>query len=195
MKQTFGKVLMLVSLLFLLQGSAYSTTPCATDFAHLTVTKTGTGDGTVSTGSGGSSYCEDAPIKTAYPTAAADGYATFTGWSIDCSGTASPTSVYMNTNKTCTATFTCNYGAYRINNGTPANYESIQAAYNAMPDEGTLDLQALTFSGNLTINDDKTVALSGGYGCGYATDTGFSTVSSTLTITAGTATVEYMKIK
>jgi hypothetical protein len=190
MKTTVCKVLMLALILISFHGAAYATS-CPDGYYYLTVNKAGTGDGTVG---GGGNYCKT-DLITAHPTATADGYSTFTVWSGDCSGTASPTNVYMNAPKTCTATFTCNYDPYRIDNGTPFGYESIQAAYNAMLDDGTLDLQALSFNGNLSLNQDKEVTLRGGFSCGFATDTGFSTVSSNITIAAGTATVEYLRIK
>jgi hypothetical protein len=60
----------------------------------------GTGSGTVG---GGGTYLYGTNVTNV--TAAADAGSTFMGWSGDCSGTSSPTSVLMNSDKTCTATF------------------------------------------------------------------------------------------
>jgi len=68
----------------------------------LTVTKAGNGTGTV-TGAGTYNY-----NTVVSPTAVADAGSTFTGWSGSCSGSASPTSVTMDVDKTCIATFTLN---------------------------------------------------------------------------------------
>ena len=193
MKNATVRVLMLVSLLISLQGAAYAVSQCISGDAHLTVTKTGTGDGTVSTGSGGAWYCKDT-TKTAYPTAVADAYSTFTGWSIDCSGSASPTSVSMNTDRTCMATFTCNY-YYMIDGTIGANYASIQDAYYDLTPGATLDILGTSFSGNLTLDQDKAITLRGGFSCSFLADTGYSTISSQVIIAAGSATVEYLKIK
>jgi uncharacterized repeat protein (TIGR02543 family) len=68
----------------------------------LTINKTGTGSGTVS-GAGTYNYS-----STAIVTATASTGSTFTGWSGDCSGTSSATTVTMTGAKTCAAKFTLN---------------------------------------------------------------------------------------
>ena len=75
----------------------------------LTVNTAGTGSGTVG-GAGTYNYG-----ATAQPTAVANTGSTFTGWSGACSGSASPTSVVMNGNQTCTATFTLNTYTLTVN--------------------------------------------------------------------------------
>jgi uncharacterized delta-60 repeat protein len=65
----------------------------------LTLTTSGTGSGTV----GGAGTYTNGTIALA--TAVADGGSIFTGWTGDCSGTASPFSLLMNANKTCNANF------------------------------------------------------------------------------------------
>ena len=66
----------------------------------LTVSKAGTGAGDVT---GGGTYNQG---TTQQITATASTGSTFTGWSGDCAGTASPLDVLIDGNKTCTATFT-----------------------------------------------------------------------------------------
>ncbi len=75
----------------------------------LTVNKEGTGTGTVG---GGGTYDYGA---TATVTAAAGDGAAFTGWSGDCSGTVSPTTVVMDGDKTCTASFSINAYTLTVN--------------------------------------------------------------------------------
>jgi hypothetical protein len=186
MNKTFCKVLMLVSFLLLLQGAAYAT--CTDCDKYLTVNKTGTGDGTVG---GAGSYPYN---STAYPTAVADAYSTFTNWSGDCSGTTSPASVYMSANRTCTATFTCLYYPYRIG-GSIQSAGSVQDAYDNTPHNDTLDLQALSFSGDLLIDQDKTVVITGGYTCAFVSDSGLSTINTKIVISDGKAIVANIIIK
>ena len=65
----------------------------------LTITKSGTGTGTVG---GAGNYANN---TIAQATAVADSGSLFTGWSGNCSGTTSPVDVMMNVNKTCNAKF------------------------------------------------------------------------------------------
>jgi hypothetical protein len=75
---------------------------------NLTVSKNGTGDGTI-TGSGINCGldCEETYIEGTQVilTASPDSNSLFSGWGGDCSGTSSSTQVTMNGNKNCTATF------------------------------------------------------------------------------------------
>ena len=97
----------------LLSGTNYTTGPVTADCTitatfelntyALTVNKAGTGAGTV-TGSG--TYIHGASVNV---TANADAGSIFTGWSVDCSGTASTTAITMNSARTCTATFELTY--------------------------------------------------------------------------------------
>jgi uncharacterized repeat protein (TIGR02543 family) len=75
----------------------------------LAVNKTGTGAGTVG-GAGTYGYGTMQPV-----TAIASTGSTFTGWSGDCSGATSPLSLLIDSNKTCTATFTLNQYTLTVN--------------------------------------------------------------------------------
>ncbi|MCX6997066.1 MAG: hypothetical protein NTV49_08260, partial [Kiritimatiellaeota bacterium] len=88
---------------------------CAPATRTLTVTKAGTGSGTVTSSPAGitcGADCTEAyalntgVTLTAVPTAPA----TFAGWSGDCSGVSTTTSVTLTADKTCTATFTLSGG-------------------------------------------------------------------------------------
>ncbi|MBL8689748.1 MAG: hypothetical protein JNL04_11645 [Rhodospirillaceae bacterium] len=86
----------------------------------LTVTKSGTGSGTVTSSPSGiscGSTCSAsfASGQVVTLTAAADSGSTFAGWSSSCSGTASTASITMTASAACIATFTGS------TSGTPAN--------------------------------------------------------------------------
>ncbi len=68
----------------------------------LTMTKAGTGGGTVTNSPSGSSFAAGTVVTL---TAAPDANSTFAGWSGGCSGNTTTTTVTMNTNVTATATF------------------------------------------------------------------------------------------
>jgi len=78
----------------------------------MTVIKSGTGDGTI----GGTGLYLDG--SSASVSATANSSSLFTGWSGDCSGTTSPLSVTMNTDKTCTANFELKRTLAVLKNGT-----------------------------------------------------------------------------
>ena len=75
--------------------------------------------------------------------------------------------------------------------GTPAYFSTIQDAFNSALTSGeTVQVQALDMPENSLIWDQNiSVVLSGGYGCDYTANHGFTTVLGTLTIKAGTMNV------
>jgi uncharacterized repeat protein (TIGR01451 family)/uncharacterized repeat protein (TIGR02543 family) len=74
----------------------------------LTVNTSGTGTGTVD---GGGTYDHG---TTQQVSATANPGSTFTGWGGDCMGTATPVDVLIDSDKTCTATFTLNQPAIAV---------------------------------------------------------------------------------
>jgi uncharacterized repeat protein (TIGR02543 family) len=83
---------------------------CEVPQSVLTVTKAGTGSGTVGSDPAGIDCGLDcmesyAPGTEVTLTASRDSGSTFDGWSGDCAGTLASTSVIMDADKTCTATF------------------------------------------------------------------------------------------
>ena len=94
--------LKIYSRLLVFPGTSWNGTKCAPITYTLTINKAGTGSGTV-TGAGIYNY--NTPVTVS---ASASVGSTFGGWSGDCSGTSSSTSVTMTSNKTCTATFNLN---------------------------------------------------------------------------------------
>ena len=78
----------------------------------LTVNYAGNGSGSVTTNPSGSTF---APGTLVTLTANANPGSSFVGWSGDVTGTANPTTLTMNSNKTVTATFTLNTYLLTIN--------------------------------------------------------------------------------
>jgi len=85
----------------------------------LTINKTGTGSGTIASNPSGvdcGAICSASfgVGSTVSLTATASAGSTFSGWSGDCTGTASPLPVLIDKTKTCTATFTLNQYALAV---------------------------------------------------------------------------------
>jgi len=173
----------------------------------LTVNTAGTGSGSVS---GGGTFNHGTNPSV---TASANWGSTFTGWSGDCSGSSSATSVYMNGTKTCTATFTLNQYTMTINkagtgNGTVSgagtyNYGQY-ASVSASPDPNSTfggwggDCIALgsSTSGNIYMDNTKTCSATfipksytltlqvSGAGTGIVTGAGTYTAGTNANVTA-----------
>jgi hypothetical protein len=88
----------------------------------------------------------------------------------------------------------CENDIYRIGS-TYYSYSTIQDAYNNLPPDNTLQIQALVFTGDLFLGQDKTVTLKGGYGCDFASNTGYTTISQQMTVKYGKVIIERLKIK
>ncbi len=84
-------------------------------------------------------------------------------------------------------------GRFRIGE-TTYTYPSIQEAYDAMGSE-MMQLLALEYDGDLTLDQGKTVTLAGGYGCDFSSNSGYSIISNTLTISTGKATLDRLIIR
>jgi predicted small lipoprotein YifL len=174
----------------------------------LTVNTAGTGSGTV-TGAGPYAY-----NTTATVTAAASSGSTFTGWSGDCSGTVSPTTVQMNANKTCTATFALNSYALTVNTAGTGSGTVTGAgtyAYNTIAPVSAAASSGSTFtgwSGDCSGNTSPTTVLmnaaktctatfmlnptltvsKAGVGSGTVTGSGTYAYGATATVTAAAST-------
>jgi hypothetical protein len=92
-------------------------------------------------------------------------------------------------------TNTCSVSAISIN-GIAPYYPTISAAYAQVSNGQAIDMQALIFTeSNLTFNKGFTVALKGGYNCGFTSNTGYSTIKSSVTITSDTVKIDRIIIK
>jgi PKD repeat protein len=72
---------------------------------------------------------------------------------------------------------------------------TIQQAHNSLSNGDTMQAHAYVFSEDLLLQNDTSVTLKGGFNCDYSSNTGFTTVSGSLTIKAGTVTIENLIIK
>ncbi len=157
----------------------------------LTVTKSGTGSGTVTSSPSGiicgtdctETYTNGTSVTL---TPISDAGSTFAGWSgdVDCSDGV----VTMDADKTCTATFnTCSNLFVRIG---ATDYSSLQTAYNSAGEGSVIQTQDVQLIENLNANLNKTVTIDGGYNCSYATKTGKTRLNGQITISNGKVTVK-----
>jgi hypothetical protein len=174
------------------QGSATGT--LVISGLDLTVTVAGSGTGTVTSVPSGISCpgvsCSDNFTGTVSLYATPSELSNFGGWSGDCSGTATPCSVVMNGSKSVTATFKP-VPLLRIG-GT---YPTLQAAYDAAPSGGVIQLLDNTVAGTLDADRDVAVTLKGGYDAGYASNNGSTEVTSPLTVGLGRVTADRIEIR
>jgi PKD repeat protein len=87
----------------------------------------------------------------------------------------------------------CANGPYKIGRST-YNYDTIQLAYDPMGST-TMQIQALVFTGGLTLNQDYNITLQGGWGCDFTSNTGDTILSDKLTIQHGKVTIDKLIIK
>jgi hypothetical protein len=160
--------------------------------SKLTVTRSGTGSGTVISSPAGINCGADCteeyqPNSVVTLSAAAATYSTFTRWSgnSDCVDGI----VTMSTSKSCNAVFTIT--PIRI----PDQYTTIQAAYNALLANGSIQSQIRTYPEQVKFNRPITAILSGGYIPNWTAATGMTTIQGSLTIEKGTAIVSNLIIK
>jgi parallel beta-helix repeat protein len=158
------------------------------DYRTLTVGKTGTGTGRVMSSPGGLdcgiSCASDA---TAFPfggtvsiTAVPAGPSIFSGWS----GTGCGDLITMDTDRTCTASFTLCGGDPVAATPTVANNTSIMAAYAAgIYQDQQLKVTALDQIGDLDLHRTVNLKLYGGYDCSFQYPPGgFTYISGMVTI-------------
>jgi hypothetical protein len=74
-------------------------------------------------------------------------------------------------------------------------FDTLQAAYNSAADGNTLQIQEYLFNEDVLLDRNITTILKGGYNCQYETNTGYTTVNGSITITNGTVTTENIIIK
>ncbi|MGO9951162.1 MAG: C1 family peptidase [Dissulfurispiraceae bacterium] len=160
----------------------------------LTVSTNGTGSGTITpaigtltwngnTGTG--TYDSGISVNLAV---IADSCSTFTSWSGAFNGNTSSCSVQMSNDESETATFTANQpvkigGSY---------FSTIQSVFTASLSSGeVIQVQGIPMTeGLLNWNQPINVTLSGGYGCDFSSNLGFTTVLGSLTISNGCVTIQ-----
>jgi FtsP/CotA-like multicopper oxidase with cupredoxin domain len=80
--------------------------------------------------------------------------------------------------------------------GTTSFYTTIPDAYNVALSGDVVQTQAFGFAGPLSLSGDNAVTLQGGFGCDFAANPGYSTVTDSITIGGGgTVTIENIIVK
>ena len=69
-------------------------------------------------------------------------------------------------------------------------YSSIQGAYDEAFDGNTIQIIAVTFTENLSIDLNKSVTFEGGFSYDFSTVIGSTTINGNITITDGTVTMD-----
>ncbi|NVN91363.1 MAG: hypothetical protein HXX11_12280 [Desulfuromonadales bacterium] len=191
-----------------LNGGA--TASCSADIQtyQLTAYATGSGTGNVASNAGGISFSY--PLATidvatlihgtaVTLTATADVGSTV-AWSGNCNATggtssAATCSIVVAEAKSVTATFDCSMQHVK-NANTSAYYDTIQSGYDAAGSNHAVLMHAVSFTGDLALDNPNSVDLKGGFDCNYGTNTGaFTTVAGTATLTGGTVTVENIVVR
>jgi hypothetical protein len=134
-------------------------------------------------------------------TATPDTNSLFGGWGGDCGNPACVgklfCSITMDSNKTCTATFTYVKPA-RIDGSNPLReYDSLQVAYD---DPLTLDgaiilAREFTFIENLNLKKTKRVTIKGGFDPDYNTRPGYSLLKGIMTVGKGSVVIDRLTVK
>jgi hypothetical protein len=83
----------------------------------------------------------------------------------------------------------CDTNAVRISE-TGAPYSSIASAYAAAATGQTIQARARDFTGDLNLTSAISIAIMGGYDCGFLTNTGYTTVTGNVTIQNGTVILD-----
>jgi hypothetical protein len=90
---------------------------------------------------------------------------------------------------------TCSSSAIAIN-GIAPYYSTISAAYTQISSGAVLYMQNLFFTeSDLTLNSGYTLALKGGYNCGFTSTPGYTTIKGSVTIVGDTVTMDRIVIR
>lgn len=155
----------------------------------LAVTGTGTGTVNYSTGGSCSANCSQSFEKGTSITLspAADAGSAFAGWSGCPMTMGNSCFIVLNSPLSITAAFN------RLPLTVPP-YPSIQAAYDAATNGEVIRVTAATYTENLACNRNIAVTLQGGYDPLFTTVGGFTTLNGTLSVVAGTLTVDSLVV-
>jgi hypothetical protein len=117
----------------------------------------------------------------------------FNGWTEGCPSVSNDfCPVSMNTDRYVTASFIPTPPVRIVNSGY---YGSLQEAF-AHTSEGNCGVQAraVTLQGNLNVNANFSIYLSGGFNIDFTDNSGFTSLNGSLTIAQGSLTIEKMII-
>jgi hypothetical protein len=166
---------------------------------QVTVTKTGTGGGSVASTPAGhdcgttcaADFVWNTPVSLA---ALPDEYSLFTGWSGGCTG-KDTCGFTITTPTTVNATIDRDaIHSVRADGPPQVNYSSLQEAFDKVSD-GVVRAWGETFTGALTLNRPVAVKLIGGQNGAYSAQTGVTTIKGKLTIGKGSLTADRVVIR
>jgi len=86
----------------------------------------------------------------------------------------------------------CPVQPVRLARATPVYYSTLQAAYNAASNGDTIQVQALDFIENLTLNRGIDVTFDGGYDCLYTLNPASTTLKGTISMGGGTIGIRHI---
>jgi hypothetical protein len=89
----------------------------------------------------------------------------------------------------------CTNPKFKVGEGGLYNYPSIQAAYEGLDSGDTLEIRAGSFNGNVYLNQNKAIAISGGHSCDFSSNTGYTSIQGILVINDGSLIADRLKIK
>ncbi len=160
----------------------------------------GTGEGTVTSAPSGISCPPDCtapftPGANITLHATPSQYSFFTAWTTGCTG-AGDCSLTVSDDAYATAQFARDT-AHQVSIGgsTTQYYTTIQAAYDAAPDESAIRLWAVTYFESVNCGRPITITFRGGYDAGYGAIVGVPVLSGTLTIDDGVVVADGLSIK
>jgi hypothetical protein len=89
---------------------------------------------------------------------------------------------------------TCSNDPVRINRTFPLYFSTLQAAYSAAVHGDIIQSRALEFTEDISVNQNMSVTISGGYNCDYSNNAGQTILNGTMTISNGTTAIENFQI-
>ncbi|SJZ88070.1 The GLUG motif-containing protein [Trichlorobacter thiogenes] len=114
----------------------------------------------------------------------------FSSWSGDYVSISNPGSITMNASKAITATFSAGAATVKID-GDSTSYYSINSALAAPTQDAIIKATAIGFAENVILQNSHTLTLKGGYSdSNFSSQTGYSTINGSLTISSGTLVVD-----
>jgi len=159
---------------------------------QLTTLVSPSGNGSVSPDcSGGCVYVQGTQVVL---TANEDSGYPFSSWT-GCDTPAGKTcTMTVDADKSVTAVYdSCMYPARGAGAGTDYYY-TIQDAYDEAGSGETVQVRYTSFSGDLSIDINKSVTIKGGYNCDYTGVAGRTTINGDVAVTDGTVTIEDIEV-
>jgi alkaline phosphatase len=89
---------------------------------------------------------------------------------------------------------TCSNDPVRIDRTIPLYFSSLQAAYSAAVHGDIIQSRAMEFTEDVSVNQNMSVTIRGGYNCDYSNNEGQTILNGTMTISNGTTAIENVQI-